>query len=154
MATIQQEIMSIAEAQDYDGDAPSTIAQAVNALGSVIGGGGSGGAGVTFVDFTFNQSTGKYDASLTNKEICDLVDSGALVVGRWKSVSSGGSQTDCYYYRLDYAVFNTRSKTYDLNFVGMAATGTSSVSLHITAMQNASSAAGGTEWRFAYKDIS
>lgn len=153
MATKKEELAAIAEAQGYEGDTPSTIAEAVNALGTVMGG-GSGGGGVTFVDFTFNQSTGKYDASLTNKEICDLVDSGALVVGRWKSVSSGGSQTDCYYYRLDYAVFNTSSKTYDLNFVGMAATGTSNVSLHITAMQNASSAAGGTEWRFAYKDIS
>lgn len=39
MATIQQEIMSIAEAQGYEGDAPSTIAEAVNALGSVMGGG-------------------------------------------------------------------------------------------------------------------
>jgi len=37
MATIQQEIMSIAEAQGYEGKSSGTIAEAVNALGSVMG---------------------------------------------------------------------------------------------------------------------
>lgn len=40
MATIKEEIMSIAEANGYEGDAPQTIAEAVNALGTVMGGGG------------------------------------------------------------------------------------------------------------------
>lgn len=44
MSTIKEEIMSIAEAQGYEGEGGSTIAEAVNALGSVMGGGGSGGA--------------------------------------------------------------------------------------------------------------
>lgn len=43
MATIKDEILSIATEQGYEGDAPKNIAQAVNALGTVIGGGGSGG---------------------------------------------------------------------------------------------------------------
>ena len=37
MATIKEEIMSIAEAQGYEGEGGSTIAEAVNALGSVMG---------------------------------------------------------------------------------------------------------------------
>jgi hypothetical protein len=40
MATIKEEIMSIAEKQGYEGEGGSTIAEAVNALGSVMGGGG------------------------------------------------------------------------------------------------------------------
>ena len=47
MATKKEEIVAIAEAQGYEGDTPSTIAEAVNALGSVIGGGSGGGAGMT-----------------------------------------------------------------------------------------------------------
>ena len=155
MATIQQEIMSIAEAQGYEGKSSGTIAEAVNALGSVIGGGGEGDAGVVFVDFTANQS-GKFDASLTNKEICDLADSGILVVGRAKSVESGGYRTDYYYYSLSYAIVNKGSNTYDIDFVGMSATGaqTGSVSLLITAIQNTSNADDGTEYASAYKQVS
>ena len=37
MKTIKEEIMSIAEAQGYEGEGGSTIAEAVNALGSVMG---------------------------------------------------------------------------------------------------------------------
>lgn len=37
MATIKEEIMSIAEAQGYEGKSSGTIAEAVNALGSVMG---------------------------------------------------------------------------------------------------------------------
>jgi len=39
--------MSIAEAQGYEGKSSGTIAEAVNALGSVMGGGGSGGGGAS-----------------------------------------------------------------------------------------------------------
>lgn len=42
MATIKDEIVAIATEQGYEGDAPQTIAEAVNALGSVMGGGGGG----------------------------------------------------------------------------------------------------------------
>jgi len=42
MATKKEELAAIAEANGYDGDAPKTIAEAVNALGTVMSGGGGG----------------------------------------------------------------------------------------------------------------
>lgn len=53
MATIKDEIAAIAAEQGYEGDAPQTIAQAVNALGTVMGG-GSGGGGSAHVMSGFN----------------------------------------------------------------------------------------------------
>ena len=79
MATIKEEIMSIAEAQGYEGDGGSTIAEAVNALGSVMGGGGSGGGG-NLVKVTISPNgTGPLIADKTNKEIYDLYHEGALI---------------------------------------------------------------------------
>ena len=79
MATKKEEIVAIAEAQGYEGDTPSTIAEAVNALGSVMGGGGSGGGGnLVKVTFSFSE-TGPIIADKTNKEIYDLYSEGALI---------------------------------------------------------------------------
>lgn len=80
MATIKDEILSIATEQGYDGDAPQTIAQAVNALGTVIGGGGGGGAEPLVVRFTMTSET-EASADKTFTEVSDAVVAGRQVVG-------------------------------------------------------------------------
>lgn len=79
MATIKEELSAIAEGQGYEGEAPKTIAQAVNALGTVIGG-GSGGAEPLVVRFTMTSET-EASADKTFTEVSDAVVAGRQVVG-------------------------------------------------------------------------
>ena len=83
MGTIQQEIAAIAAGQGYDGPAPTTIAEAVNALGSVMGGGGGGGgAEPLFVHFTYQSYDPEtYTADKTFEEIAEAVANERLVIG-------------------------------------------------------------------------
>lgn len=81
MATIKEEIMSIAEEQGYEGEAPQTIAGAVNALGTVMGGGGGGGANVMIVEFTDEvpQQTGsEFTSSKSAEEVYNHVMGGGI----------------------------------------------------------------------------
>ena len=78
MATIQQEIMTIAEAQGYEGKSGGTIAEAVNALSSVMGGGGGGGAEPLIVTISMNM--GQLSADKTAAEIVEHIDGGGDVI--------------------------------------------------------------------------
>lgn len=89
MATIQGEILNIAKANGYEGDAPKTIAGAVNALGSVMGGGGSGGGTEPFV-VTFTESGSSVTADKTFTEISAAVRDGKPVFGMKPGVLSYG----------------------------------------------------------------
>lgn len=73
--------MSIAEAQGYEGDAPSTIAEAVNALGSVMGGGGSGGADTGLLVVHFGEQDDSITADKSFNEIASAIDAGQIVFG-------------------------------------------------------------------------
>lgn len=105
MATIKEEIMSIAEAQGYEGEGGSTIAEAVNALGSVMGGGG-GGSATMIVTITGYGST--YAADKTIAEIIEHVDSGGDVIAVYDQ--SRGAKESMFVFRLQtygrsYATF-------------------------------------------------
>jgi hypothetical protein len=93
MATIKDEIVAIATEQGYEGDAPQTIAEAVNALGSVMGGGGSGGAEPFVVTFTNAGST--YSADKTFAEIVEAATAGKQVVGIYRSAFPNGTLGSC-----------------------------------------------------------
>ena len=89
MSTIKDEIIGIAEEQGYEGEAPKTIAQAVNALGTVIGGGG----GIVAFDFTAQEGAQtNYETDATCSEIYDAVDSGNLVFARVYMTTSVSKQ--------------------------------------------------------------
>ena len=99
MATIKEEIMSIAEAQGYEGEGGSTIADAVNALGSVMGGGGGGGADIMFVEFTNSeqQQTGyNFTSSKTAEEVYNHMIGGGLACIRVHSPYPASDIDDDY----------------------------------------------------------
>ena len=98
MATIKEEIMSIAEAQGYEGEGGSTIAEAVNALGSVIGGGGSGGDAPLVVNF--KEGNNGLVADKSYNEIVQAVTSGKIVFAT--ETINGPSSTMIWanYYQL------------------------------------------------------
>lgn len=113
MATIQQEIMSIAEANGYDGDAPKTIAEAVNALGTVMGGGGSGGGDPFVVTFTNAGST--YSADKTYTEVIEAMKAGKVVLGKYIKISSNGWLLNCDVLAAQYAAVDS-----GLGYVGFS----------------------------------
>lgn len=129
MATIQQEIMNIAEAQGYEGDAPQTIAEAVNALGTVMGGGGSGGGGGGMVihatgggdtlttDVTYEQvaayiEAGNYDAVVIHDHSMGGFSNAAYTLGNMESLfdSSVGSRVTTYAF-YNVAITTSMNKT-------------------------------------------
>ena len=116
MATIKEEIMSIAEAQGYDGDTPSTIAEAVNALGSVIGGGGSGGGSATMV-VTISTNAGRLSADKTVAEIVEHIDSGGDVIAVYDE-SMGAKQSVRVYHMQAYGQDHVTFATFDRSSSG------------------------------------
>ena len=103
MSTIKDEILSIATEQGYEGDAPQTIAGAVNALGTVIGGGGSGGGMVIHVTCDDKYTT--YTADKTYEEILAYYEDGNTdIVLRFDPPRSPypGVPYNSYVYYLSY----------------------------------------------------
>ena len=110
MSTIKDEILSIATEQGYEGDAPKTIAQAVNALGTVMGGGGGGD--IVYIHGEEDPEDDTYikldcpDASV----IAEAFRSGKLVVARISNSDNYVSfynLFDCsYYYDVWHAEFS------------------------------------------------
>ena len=119
MATIQQEIMSIAEAQGYEGKSSGTIAEAVNALGTVMGGGGSGGGGSEPFVVTFTSGAGSTRiADKTVAEIYNAAASGRFVIGKESfHVGPDGDTPDAFvYYTLcdaQHVVYTQEGQTHE-----------------------------------------
>lgn len=161
MATIKDEIVAIATEQGYEGDAPSTIAQAVNALGTVIGGGGSGGGGViaTFSLARDNMSatageflSGEYAGeTATNEKIHELATKGVVVVGIDMSSSSYGISNTLYY--LSTAQKSGSNFTIYLMSLSLSGSG-SSMTATISRVENSSMTADGVSYTITSKSIS
>lgn len=116
MATIKDEIVTIATEQGYEGDAPQTIAEAVNALGSVMGGGGGGGgAEPLFVHFTpTSYSPLTYAADKTFEEIAEAVENERLIIG------VEGTTLDRRFYQLA-SLKNLEEEGQNFNFTQILA---------------------------------
>ena len=103
MATIKEEIMSIAEAQGYEGEGGSTIAEAVNALGSVMGGGGSGGGGDGGAQLMIVHFTSQNGSLVADKSFAEIQQ--AYTAGSVVFATRGFSGSDFSFqrsYRLNY----------------------------------------------------
>lgn len=95
MPTIKDTITTLATDAGYDGDRPQTIADAIEAYGTVAGGGGGGGGVVhLYIDWDDNDKHHFfYDSEYTNpataKEIYDMFSGGAaLVAHRYDTILS------------------------------------------------------------------
>lgn len=96
---ITDSIMKIANEKGYTGQNPQKISEAVNALGSVMGGGGSGGSAIMFVDFTNSeqQQTGyNFTSSKTAEEVYNHIIGGGLAYIRVHSPYPSSSLDDDY----------------------------------------------------------
>lgn len=137
MATKKEEIVAIAEAQGYEGDTPQTIAEAVNALGSVMGdyelpaatatmlGGvkvgdglsvesdgtlsASGGADIMRVTFTAYQTY--WRANKESQEIVEHINNGGTVDLKLVSTLNGTTSSEV---GLMSASYNSYTKNYNI----------------------------------------
>lgn len=83
MASIRQAILAVARNLGYDGNAPRSIAGAITALGSVMGGGTSGGG--LMCTATFDAEKNAFVLDKTAQEIVTAISSGAAVYAATES---------------------------------------------------------------------
>lgn len=78
MSTKKEELVAIAREGGYEGDMPSTIAEAINAVGSVAGGGSGGGMVVNLTGgySSVDKGTGYFTIDKTAAEIIEYLGSG------------------------------------------------------------------------------
>ena len=94
MGTKKDEILAIAREQGYEGAEPSTISDAINALGTVAGGGGGGGMVVNIIR---DNSTGDLVPDKSFDEIKDYIDAGGRDVVVYYDPSSLGYSIKLYH---------------------------------------------------------
>lgn len=123
MATIQGEILDIAKANGYEGESPKTISEAVNALGTVMGGGGSGGSDALTVTFTGANGDATYTADKSKPEVIEAASSGMRVYGIRKHNGA------VYYYKL--AQFVDTEDVTQITFVGTRSVSTANLQIEI-----------------------
>ena len=129
METIKEEIVPIAEAQGYEGEGGSTIAEAVNALGTVMGGGGSGGGGgelfIVKITVTNTQSGTTITADKTFAEIGEAVRASLPVWALITGLTDGSN--DVWNYQLmplsDFCDAATYSDYQYADFYGLCSQG-------------------------------
>lgn len=141
MATIKDEILSIATEQGYEGDTPQTIAGAVNALGTVIGGGGGGGAGmiitatggdetlttdVTYADAVAYVNEGNYDVVVIHDHSMSGYDNRVYTLGSFGMTydqSAGSMVTVLEFYCVSITTSMNKTEV-AVSLIAMAPSGT------------------------------